>query len=112
MRTRLPYYPLASPTVSFQSYFPYISIKIIAKAIEVSEPLDRETFMANLKKIEMKDALGRIIKFDENGAALTGYYINRVTKINPADRTFKTDMVDYIDFPPGQIPVYEIARKA
>jgi ABC-type branched-subunit amino acid transport system substrate-binding protein len=111
-RALLPYYTQASRTLNFLAYFPYITIKLIAKAIENTDPLNRENFIKTIKKLEMKDVFGRTVKFDENGAALTGYFIIQITKLNPADRTYETKVVEFIDFPPGYIPVYEIAKTA
>lgn len=100
-------------TVTYDAYFAYTSMYIIANAAKdamQSGSLTRQTFMTALKSLSYHDPLlGLTYTFDNTGASISYYFIVQINDLNVTAGTWQDSILQYIQFQPGSIPAYAIS---
>lgn len=99
-------------TVTEDSYFSYITMFMIRDALQnalSSGPLTRASFMTAMRGLTYQDSIMQIpYQFSQTGGT-ENYWIVQVTSINSTSGSYNENVVAHYSYPPGTVPVYQIA---
>lgn len=94
--------------VDYGIFLGYRLIKMIAKAMQsINGPVTRTSLQSAMSNVQYTDMLGKTVSFDSNGAITPGFYIVQIQQASATGWTATPKT--YIQFPPGLVPVYQLA---
>lgn len=104
-------------TVTFDSYYGYIGMYVIANAALHAESnssgLTRASFMSALKQYPYYDPiLQTTYKFASDGATVQNIWIVQISSMNATAGLWTDTILQHYTIEPGQIPAYQINENA
>ncbi len=97
-------------------YYSYLGMKMMLNAIQNSlssgQVLTRADFMSSMKHSSIKDAFGNTLTIDAAGSSVGSYYIVAVGPLNLTQSFYPLELVKSIQFAPGTVPAYQLAKTA
>jgi ABC-type branched-subunit amino acid transport system substrate-binding protein len=97
-------------------YYSYLGMEMMINAIQNAlssgQTLTRANFMSSMKHASIKDAFGNALSIDATGASVGNYYIVAVGPLNSTQSTYPLKPINVIQFAPGAVPAYQLAKAA
>jgi branched-chain amino acid transport system substrate-binding protein len=87
----------------------YATPYILKQVIENAGKVDRDSLLAALRSLKMKEPTGGApIEFDKNGARMEYMYFLEITEVS--QKTYKAKQVYYMEWNPEALPVYDLVK--
>jgi ABC-type branched-subunit amino acid transport system substrate-binding protein len=97
-------------------YYSYLGTEMMINAIQSvlsgGQTLTRADFMSTMKHASIEDAFGNTVSINSAGSSVGSFYIVTVGSANATASTYPLKIVKVIQFAPGTVPAYELAKTA
>jgi ABC-type branched-subunit amino acid transport system substrate-binding protein len=97
-------------------YYAYLGMQMMINAIQnvlsSGQALTRQDFMSSMKHASIQDGLGNTLSIDPSGSSVGNFYIVMVGALNGTETNYPLSLIERIEFAPGVVPSYELAKTA
>jgi ABC-type branched-subunit amino acid transport system substrate-binding protein len=97
-------------------YYSYLGMEMMINSIQSvlsgGQALTRSDFMSAMKGSSTDDAFGNTLRMDSAGTSVGSYYVVMVGPSNSTATTYPLELLKAIQFAPGTIPAYNLAKTA